>query len=163
MTPSNHSIPLSQYLPDHCTPLNPRQPPQPWKRCCRVSTHWRNSQWLQYYFPKQLSIQNISKPIEFPNNSWFGLVYCTLPVRRYTACVKTYKFSPTRNLALGAGIPATVAVLLRTMTKQDKSGVNCQDVSQSVQGGDKSRWTCQLLQSVLELVSFVQGPIGVMQ
>ena len=39
--------------------------------------------------------------------------------------------------------------------------MNCQDMSQSVQGGDKSRQTCQLLQSVLELMSFVQGPIEV--
>ena len=45
--------------------------------------------------------------------------------------------------------------------KQVKVKVNCQDMSQSVQGGDKSRRTCQLLQSVLELMSFVQGPIEV--
>ena len=47
------------------------------------------------------------------------------------------------------------------MTKQGKDEVNCQDVSQSVQGGDKSRQTCQLLRSILELTSFVQGPIEV--
>ena len=32
----------------------------------------------------------------------------------------------------------TVAVILCAMTKQDESKVNCQDVSQSAQGGDKS-------------------------
>ena len=47
------------------------------------------------------------------------------------------------------------------MTKQDKSKVNCQDVSQSGQGRDKLCRTYQLLWSVLELVSFVQGPIEV--
>ena len=47
------------------------------------------------------------------------------------------------------------------MTKQGKGTVNCQDVSQSAQGGDKSRQTCQLLRSILELMSFVQGPIEV--
>ena len=52
-----------------------------------------------------------------------------------------------------------VAVLLRATTKQGKRWVNCQDVSQSAQGGDKSRRTCQTLQSILECMSFVQGPI----
>ena len=52
-----------------------------------------------------------------------------------------------------------VAVILRAMTKQDEGKVNCQDVSQSAQGGDKSRRTYQSLQSVLELMSFVQGPV----
>ena len=42
-----------------------------------------------------------------------------------------------------------------------KGKVNCQDMSQSAQGGDKSRRTCQTLQSVLERMSFVQGPIEV--
>ena len=54
-----------------------------------------------------------------------------------------------------------VAVILCATTKQGKSWVNCQDVSQSAQGGDKSRRTCQILQSVLELMSFVQGPVEV--
>ena len=54
-----------------------------------------------------------------------------------------------------------VAVILRATTKQDEGKVNCQDVSQSAQGGDKSRRTCQLLWSVLECVSFIQGPIEV--
>ena len=52
-----------------------------------------------------------------------------------------------------------VAVILRATTKQGKNWVNCQDVSQSAQGGDKSRRTYQSLWSVLELMSFVQGPI----
>ena len=47
------------------------------------------------------------------------------------------------------------------MTKQGKDEVNCQDVSQSAQGRDKSCRTCHLLQSVLELMSFVQGPVEV--
>ena len=54
-----------------------------------------------------------------------------------------------------------VAVILRAMTKQDKSQVNCQYMSQSVQGGDKSHQTYQSLRSILELVSFVQGPVEV--
>ena len=54
-----------------------------------------------------------------------------------------------------------VVVILRAMTKQGEDKVNCQDVSQSVQGEDKSRRTYQLLQSVLELMFFVQGPIEV--
>ena len=54
-----------------------------------------------------------------------------------------------------------VAVILCTTTKQGEGKVNCQDVSQSAQGGDKSRRTCQLLWSVLECVSFIQGPIEV--
>ena len=54
-----------------------------------------------------------------------------------------------------------VAVILCATTKQGKSWVNCQDVSQSVQGGDKSCRTCQILRSVLELMSFVQGPVEV--
>ena len=54
-----------------------------------------------------------------------------------------------------------VAVRLHATTKQDKDEMNCQDVSQSAQGGDKSRWTYQSLQSVLELMSFVQGPVEV--
>ena len=52
-----------------------------------------------------------------------------------------------------------VAVILRATTKQDKDEVNCQDVSQSAQGGDKSCRTCQTLQSILEHMSFIQGPI----
>ena len=52
-----------------------------------------------------------------------------------------------------------VAVILRATTKQDEGKVNCQDVSQSVQGGDKSRQTYQSLRSVLELMSLVQGPV----
>ena len=55
----------------------------------------------------------------------------------------------------------SVAVILRTTTKQEKGWVNCQDVSQSAEGGDKSHRTCQLLWSVLELMSFVQGPVEV--
>ena len=54
-----------------------------------------------------------------------------------------------------------VAVILRATTKQGKRVVNCQDVSQSAKGGDKSRWTCQAVQSVLKRVSFVQGPVEV--
>ena len=45
------------------------------------------------------------------------------------------------NLELGAEIHCDeidVAVILHTTTKQDEGGVNCQDISQSVQGGDKS-------------------------
>ena len=52
-----------------------------------------------------------------------------------------------------------VVVLLRAMTKQGKKWVNCQDVSQSAQGRDKSCRTYQSLWSVLERMSFVQGPI----
>ena len=55
----------------------------------------------------------------------------------------------------------SVAVILCATTKQGEGKVNCQDVSQSAQGGDKSRRTCQLLWSVLELMSFVQEPIEV--
>ena len=55
----------------------------------------------------------------------------------------------------------SVAVILRTTTKQGEGKVNCQDVSQSAQGRDKSRQTYQSLQSLLELVSFVQGPVEV--
>ena len=54
-----------------------------------------------------------------------------------------------------------VVVILCAMTKQGESKVNCQDMSQLAQGGDKSRQTCQSLQSVLELMSFVQGPVEV--
>ena len=54
-----------------------------------------------------------------------------------------------------------VVVTLCAMTKQGKGKVNCQDMSQSVQGGDKSHQTCQTLQSVLKRMSFVQGPIEV--
>ena len=42
-----------------------------------------------------------------------------------------------------------------------KVKVNCQDVSQSAQGGDKSRQTYQSLQSILEHMFFVQGPVEV--
>ena len=52
-----------------------------------------------------------------------------------------------------------VAVILRTTTKQDKDEVNCQDVSQSAQGGDKSCQTYQSLRSILKLMPFVQGPV----
>ena len=52
-----------------------------------------------------------------------------------------------------------VAVILRATTKQGKSWVNCQDVSQLAQGRDKSRQTYQSLWSIVELMSFVQGPI----
>ena len=45
--------------------------------------------------------------------------------------------------------------------KQVKIKVKCQDVSQSVQGGDKSRQTYQSLWSVLKRMSFVQGPVEV--
>ena len=55
-------------------------------------------------------------------------------------------------------LPA-VAVILRATTKQGKRWVNCQDMSQSAQGGDKSHQTCQTLQSVLKHMSFVQGPV----
>ena len=55
----------------------------------------------------------------------------------------------------------TVAVILCAMTKQDESKVNCQDVSQSAQGRDKSHRTCQTLQGVLKCMSFVQGPVEV--
>ena len=55
----------------------------------------------------------------------------------------------------------TVAVILRATTKQGERWVNCQDVSQSVQGGDKSRQTCQAVQSILQHMSFVQGPVEV--
>ena len=54
-----------------------------------------------------------------------------------------------------------VAVILRATTKQDEDEVNCQDVSQSAQGRDKSCRTHQSLRSVLELMSFVQGPVEV--
>ena len=54
-----------------------------------------------------------------------------------------------------------VAVILRATTKQGKSWVNCQDVSQSAQGRDKSCQACQILRSVLERISFVQGPVEV--
>ena len=37
--------------------------------------------------------------------------------------------------------------------------MNCQDMSQSAQGRDKSCRTYQTLRSVLERMSFVQGPI----
>ena len=53
----------------------------------------------------------------------------------------------------------SVAVILHAMTKQGRDGVNCQDVSQSAQGRDKSRRTYQSLWSVLRLMSFVQGPV----
>ena len=54
----------------------------------------------------------------------------------------------------------TVAVILCATTKQGKSfKVNCQDMSQSAQGGDKSRRTYQSLWSVLKCMSFVQGPV----
>ena len=56
---------------------------------------------------------------------------------------------------------AHVAIILRAMTKQGEVWVNCQDVSQSAQGGDKSRRTCQILWSILELMSFGQGPVEV--
>ena len=59
----------------------------------------------------------------------------------------------------GTEFNGIVAVLLCAMTKQDKDKGNCQDISQSVQGGDKSRQTYQSLQSVLRCMSFVQGPI----
>ena len=55
-------------------------------------------------------------------------------------------------------LPAVV-VILRATTKQGKRWVNCQDMSQSAQGGDKSQQTCQTLQSVLKCMSFVQGPV----
>ena len=45
--------------------------------------------------------------------------------------------------------------------KQVKVEVNCQDMSQSAQGGDKSRRTYQSLWSVLKCMSFVQGPVEV--
>ena len=54
-----------------------------------------------------------------------------------------------------------VAVILHATTKQDEGKVNCQDVSQSAQGRDKSCRTCQTLQSVLKRMSSVQGPIEV--
>ena len=57
----------------------------------------------------------------------------------------------------------SVAVILRATTKQGEGKVNCQDVSQSAQGRDKSCQTYQSLQSILELVSFVQGPVEVSQ
>ena len=50
---------------------------------------------------------------------------------------------------------------LRYDFKQIKVKVNCQDVSQSAQGRDKSCQTYQSLQSILEFMSFVQGPIEV--
>ena len=40
---------------------------------------------------------------------------------------------------------AHVAVILRATTKQGEVWVNCQDISQSAQGGDKSRQTSQIL------------------
>ena len=55
----------------------------------------------------------------------------------------------------------TVAEILHAMTKQDESKVNCQEVSQSAQGRDKSCQTCQTLRSVLKRMSFVQGPVEV--
>ena len=54
-----------------------------------------------------------------------------------------------------------VAVILCAMTKQGEGKVNCQDVSQSAQGGDKSRRTYLSLWSVLKLMSFVQVPVEV--
>ena len=56
---------------------------------------------------------------------------------------------------------ASVAVILHATTKQGKVKVNCQEVSQSAQGGDKSCQTCQLLWSILEHMSFMQGPMEV--
>ena len=54
-----------------------------------------------------------------------------------------------------------VAVILHATTKQGEDKVNCQDVSQSAQGRDKSHRTCQTLWSVLECMSFTQGPVEV--
>ena len=54
-----------------------------------------------------------------------------------------------------------VVVLLCAMTKQGKRWVNCQDMSQSAQGEDKSCQTCQTLQSVLERMFFVHEPVEV--
>jgi len=55
-----------------------------------------------------------------------------------------------------------VAVRLHTTNKKVVTDeVNCQDVSQSVQRGDKSCTTHQTLWSGLERMSFVQGPVEV--
>ena len=68
-----------------------------------------------------------------------------------TVCTSCWKWwssvRPTRGIAtlrmlVGAITTdgwAIVAVMLHATTKQDKKEVNCQDVSQSAQGGDKSR------------------------
>ena len=47
--------------------------------------------------------------------------------------------SRVEETAGGCACVRVVADLLRATTKQDESEVNCQDVSQSAQGGDKSR------------------------
>ena len=62
--------------------------------------------------------------------------------------------SRVEETAGGCACVHVVAVLLCTTTKQDESEVNCQDVSQSAQGGDKSRQTYQSLQSILELTVY---------
>ena len=67
----------------------------------------------------------------------------------------------TRGLEGSKDTCPNVAVILHATTKQGEGKVNCQDVSQSAQGRDKSRQTYQSLQSILELVSFVQGPVEV--
>ena len=50
---------------------------------------------------------------------------------------------------------------LRYDLNKIRDEVNCQDVSQSAQGRDKSHQTCQTLRSVLKCMSFVQGPVEV--
>ena len=47
--------------------------------------------------------------------------------------------SRVEETAGGCACVRVVADLLRATTKQDESEVNCQDVSQSAQVGDKSR------------------------
>ena len=49
------------------------------------------------------------------------------------------------------------SITLHYSLSKMKVKVNCQDVSQSVQGRDKSRRTYQSLWSILERMSFVQG------